>query len=135
MWACNRQFKIVLWTAGSPKIYGHRTEDVLGKNYLELFVDASERKQSKIDCLRIIDNDYVQNNFLAYDVTKSVTHRTMLTNCFRIMDEDTGEPLQAEVAVDISDLELKKDEHRTLREAGLCMVACPKRTHSSIPEK
>lgn len=128
MWACNRKFEIVLWTAGSPKIYGFRKEDAAGKNYLSLFVDPPEREQSEIDCLRIIDEDYVQANFLAWDVTQSGEHRTMLTNCFRIWDEDNGEFLQAEVAVDISDLELRKDEFRTVREAGVARLAEKART-------
>jgi PAS domain S-box-containing protein len=119
MWACNRNFEIVLWAGSAPQIYERAKEEALGKNYLQLFVDPPEREQSEIDCLKIIDLNYVQKNFLAYDDAKDGTRRTMLTNCFRIFDKDRGEYLQAEVALEVGDLELRKEEHRTLREVGI----------------
>jgi len=119
MWACNRNFEIVLWSANCEGIYGHCVADAIGQNYLELFVSPPERRQSEMDCLRIIDEDYVQTNFLAYDVAKDKTTRTVLTNCFRVWDEELGQYLQAELALEVSDLELRKEEHRRLREVGI----------------
>lgn len=128
MWACTKNFEIVLWACDCEKIYGHRMEDAVGKNYLELFVDEPEREQSKIDCTRIIDEDYVQKNFLAYDKAQNRQRRTMLTNCFRVWDEDNGEHLQAEMALEIGDLQLREDEHRTLREVGIARLTERART-------
>ena len=51
----------------------------------------------------------------------------MLTNCFRIWDSVNEEYLQAEVAIEISDLELAVDRHRNLREAGVAYVEQRKR--------
>ncbi|MCK4377354.1 MAG: PAS domain S-box protein [Actinomycetia bacterium] len=123
LWACNRKFEIVLWTGSCESIYQYRKEDVIGKNYLTLFVDGPEKYQSEVDCIKMIDEDYVQKNFLAWDISKDGNRRTMLTNCFRIWDEDNQEYLQAEIALEISDLVLSDREHRTLRELGISRQA------------
>ena len=47
----------------------------------------------------------------------------MLTNCFRIFDEDNNQFLQAEVGLEISDLDQRVGEHRTLREYGIAQRA------------
>lgn len=90
-----------------------------GKSYLTLFVDEPERYQSKEDCDRIINNDYVQHNCLAYDRSKDKKSITMLTNCFRVYDTSSGEYLQAEVGLEVSDLTQKEQEHRSIREVGI----------------
>ncbi len=123
LWACNRDFEIVLWTGICESIYQFKKEDAIGKNYLTLFVDEPERYQSEMDCINMIDEDYIQKNFLAWDISKNGKRRTMLTNCFRIWDEDNQEYLQAEIALEISDLELSDREHRTLRELGISRQA------------
>lgn len=127
VWACNRKYKIVLWTGSTPLIYERNKEGALGKNFLHLFVDEAEREEAKADVLRIIDEDIMFKNFLAYDRAADGTRRTMLTNCFRIWDEDNQEWLQAEVGVNIDDLNLRMDEHRTLRELGMAGLAQQKR--------
>jgi hypothetical protein len=43
----------------------------------------------------------------------------MLTNCFRVFDSKRNCYIQAEVGLEISDLQLKVDEHRRLREVGI----------------
>ena len=122
MWACDQNFKIVLWTKGCEHIYGRRESEALSKNYLNLFIDEPERQQSQEDCLKVINQDHVFKNFLAYDISRDGSRRTMLTNCFRIWDEVTQQHLQAEIALEISDLELRKDEHRSLRELGIALL-------------
>jgi PAS domain S-box-containing protein len=119
MWACDRDFKIILWGGKCEDLYGYSLDQAVGKNYLQLFVDPPERKQSREDCLKIIDEGMVQKNCLAYDKAKDGSQRYMLTNCFRIFDEQAQAYLQAEVALEISDLQLKAEELRTLREAGI----------------
>lgn len=118
MWACDRNFKIVLWTCNCEKMYNVSKEEAIGTDYLELFVDEVEKDQSKLDCLRIIDTDYVQHNFLAFDRRKNSDNIWILTNCFRIYDEENKEYLQAEVALNIEDLEQQERRWRTLRELG-----------------
>jgi len=128
VWACDRNFRIVLWSGRSAEIYQAPPEKALGTNYLELFVDPPERAQSREDCLKIIDEDMVQNNFLAYDRAQDGSRRAMLTNCFRIFDEETKQYLQAEVSVEISDLQLRSEQHRTLREVGVAGLVQTART-------
>ena len=42
----------------------------------------------------------------------------LLTNCFRVIDPRFNEWVQAEIGVDISDLELHEEHHRTIRDVG-----------------
>jgi len=128
IWACNRNFKIVLWSGNCEEIYGFSAEQALGKNYLELFVDPPEREESRKECLKIVEEDTVQKNFLAYDRAKDGSKKTILGHCFRIFDEENNEYLQAEVALEISDLQLSIDKHHTLREAGIDRLAWTMRT-------
>jgi PAS domain S-box-containing protein len=119
MWACDEDFRIVLWNRGAEDIYGYPAEAVLGKSYLELFVDEPEREDSQADTASTLATGVRFKNFLAYDRDPKGAVRYMLTNCFRVTDPDTGKHYAAEVGVEISDLELRKDEHRTLRELGI----------------
>jgi PAS domain S-box-containing protein len=121
-WAADRNFKIVLWSQTSERVYGIPERHALGRDYVDLFVDGPEKQQSREDCIRIIDEDIYYRNFLAYDVARDGSRRTMLTNCFRIWDEESKQHLQAEIGLEISDLELRKDEHRTLREMGVARI-------------
>lgn len=122
VWACDRNFKIVLWNEHSQEVYGYRKDEAFGSDYTELFVDHPEREQAKIDCIKTIDQDVVFKNFIADDIAKNGTRRNMLTNCYRVWDSERNEFLQVEVAVEISDLELRKAEHRTLREVGIALI-------------
>ncbi|MEE6305707.1 PAS domain-containing protein [Plantactinospora veratri] len=119
IWACDRDFQVVLWNRGAEEIYGFTSEEIIGRNYLDMFVDEAERDASLEDCRRIIDTGRRYKNLLAYDADAGGRVRYMLTNCFRITDRETGKRFQAEIGVEISDLELRKDEHRTLRELGI----------------
>lgn len=118
LWACDRNYRIVLWNKACVQVYGHPPETAIGAEFAQLFVDDVEAVQAREDCLKIIDHDVAFKNFLAYDHSKMGTRRTMLTNCFRVWDEGKREYLQAEVALEISDLQLRVEEHRNLRELG-----------------
>jgi PAS domain S-box-containing protein len=122
VWACDRNFRIVLWNSVCEQVYGFNAKEALGADYADLFVDPVEEEQSREDCIRIIDKDVVFRNFLAYDHSANGRRQTMLTNCFRIWDDERQEYLQAEVALEISDLQLRIDEHRTLREVGVARL-------------
>ena len=115
MWACDRNFKIVLWTCGSVCVYGYSKEDTIGRNYLELFVDENEREQSRRDCINVIDNDIVQKNFIATDCSRNGERPMLATNVFRIWDNENQSFLQAEVALDISNIREKIDEYHECR--------------------
>ncbi len=119
MWACDEDFRIVLWNKGAEELYGRSADSVLGERYDTLFIDEAEREQSLADCRKIIREGARFRNFLALDVDSRGRQKQMLTNCFRITDPETGQHYQAEVGLDIVDLELAQTELRTLREVGL----------------
>lgn len=120
IWACDREFKVVLWSKGSMDIYGRSPDEMVGAQYFEKFVDPLEEEQSKEDCIRIIDHNTPHRNFIATDHCGSPgdaeATRLMLTNCFRIVDPVTKIPYQAEIGVDISDLEQRMATYHRLRE-------------------
>lgn len=123
LWASTRECRIVLWTKQAEKIYGYAEHDVLGKDFVCLFVDPPEQADARADCARIVDGNIVFRNFLAYDQRRDGTRLRMLTNCFRIWDEETSQYLQAEVGLEISDLGESEERHRSLREFGLQQLA------------
>jgi len=122
IWASDRNMQILLWGGACAKVYGFTAAQAIGKNYLELFVDPPERKQSREDALKIIDEDVEFTNFIAYDVREDGGNITMLTNCMRVYDDEIGGYVQAELGLDISDLELAKDKWRKLREVGIAFL-------------
>lgn len=124
MWACDEYCKIVLWNKGAEFTYGYTKEEVLGKNYLDLFVDPAEREESAKDCKRILEG-YTQINCCAFDTNKFKNKQLyMLTNLFRIENPlKEGRYLQAEIGIEISDLGLKTREHYSLREIGIANLS------------
>ena len=119
MWACDRNFNIVLWTCKSEKLYDIPKEKALGKNYLNLFVDPIERAQSKKDCLQIIEKDIQQHNCCACDLKPDGSCLMVVTNVFRIWDEEKNDWLQAEVGLDISDYDKNKKILEQIRETEI----------------
>jgi PAS domain S-box-containing protein len=119
MWACDEDFRIVLWNKGAEELYDRSADSVLGERYDTLFIDEAEREQSLADCRKIIREGARFRNFLALDVDSRGRQKQMLTNCFRITDPETGQHYQAEIGLDIAELELAQTELRTLREVGL----------------
>ncbi len=123
MWACDEDYKIVLWNSGAEVIYGHTKEEVLGKSYLDIFIDEAEKEQSQKDCDRVIKEGWVQQNCLAYDHDHKSKSRHMLTNVFRIQSPVNSKQYQAEIGIEISDLGEKHEEHRMLREHGIKKIS------------
>jgi len=122
MWASKGKqgnYEIVLWNKGAEKIYGHHKKQAIGKNYLDLFVCDEERSDSIKDCESIISENKIFRNFLAEDIAEDGSKRIMLTNCFRIWDEEKKEYLQAEIGLDVSEIEKSEQEIRSLRELSI----------------
>lgn len=123
VWACNKDFKIVLWNKKCEEIYNYSKAEAIGKSFLDLFVDGPEKEEARKDCLEIIEHDKRCDNFLAYDNDRKGQRRTMLTNCFRIWGPDANEWLQAEVGLQVDfELKLERHKHQELREIGIEML-------------
>lgn len=118
IWAANKEFRIVLWNEYCRTNYGHSAEEAIGKDYVHLFVDEIEAEDSRKDCLAVIDHAACFTNFLAYDHAKNGTSRTMLTNCFRILDPAAGEYVQVEIGIPAGELDwnIAKEKHKSLRD-------------------
>lgn len=118
IWASTRDFKIVLWNPYCERNYGFARKEALDRDYVDLFVDDMEADDSRKDCLDVIENDKQFRNFLAYDHAKDGTTKTMLTNCFRVYDEERKAFLQVEVGVVANELNLDLAHERlhSLRE-------------------
>lgn len=112
-------YEVVLWNTGAEKIYGYSAKEAIGNNYLTLFVSEEERKQSAIDCESILTGGTVIRNTIAEDKASDGTRRTLLTTCFRIWDDEEGEYLQAEIGLDVSELERIKEHNHSLQEIAL----------------
>lgn len=118
VWACRRNFEIVLWNKRCEHRYACPAKDALGKNFFDLFAHEHERDQGKQDCISIIDDGATFVNFIADDHDANGKAMKMLTNCFRVFDDRHQEYVQAEIGVDISDLHLSEEKHRSIREMG-----------------
>lgn len=112
IWASTRDCKIVLWNKTSESKYGYKALDVIGIDFVDLFVDDLEKEDARRDCAAVVDQDKKFKNFLAYDRAADGATRTMLTNCFRVYDETRNEFLQVEVGVSADELNLAREEER-----------------------
>jgi len=102
IWACDISRKIKLWEGQCEIVYNRKKEQVLGKDFVEEFVATYEKEDAIEDCENIISSGQHMHN-LAED-KDCFGHKifTLYTHCFRIHDVETGEPLQAEMAVRIN---------------------------------
>ena len=102
MWACDEEFIICYWECQCERIYGYSSKEALGKRFLELFVAAPERNQAEIECTKIIEGRSAPGEFInniAVDFDSLGRDVTLMTNCFRIFDEESQKWLQAEIAL------------------------------------
>lgn len=117
IWACDINFKIKLWSGKCKEFYGYSKEQVLGKNYLDIFIAEDERQASKIDCKDIINKGKVFNNCYAEDKTQDGKTLKLLTNCVRV--DNNGQYLQAEMGLEVSDFAEKKEKHTKVIREGI----------------
>jgi PAS domain-containing protein len=102
MWACNIDNKIRLWDHRCQELYGYGYEEAINKSFIDLFVAPDEKIKAELDCIEIIKNNiYIIN--LAGDISKYSNSICLMTNCFKVTDMDSGEDLQAEIGLEISD--------------------------------
>lgn len=109
VWASDRNCIIKMWSGQCESMYGRRKEDVLGKDFVDLFVSPDEQAAARRDQLEIIDNDKEFHN-IANDQGRNGNTLQLITNCFRIKDPQSGEFWNAEMGVAIDYYEEEKKQ-------------------------
>ena len=109
IWASDRNCKITLWAGQCENMYGYNATDMIGKNYIDMFVADDEKVTAAKDHLSIVDDGKPFHN-LARDEHIDGSHPLILTNCFRIRDPKSGEFWYAEMGLNVEffDDELRK---------------------------
>lgn len=116
VWACDRDCRIVFWNKSAARLYGYSREEVLGKDFVELFVNKPERAQARKDCEDIVDNDKFIKN-MAEDIDKSGNTRKLVTQCFAVYDVAGHAGLQVEISYEVQDMDRLQAELRDMQEA------------------
>ena len=80
VWASDRNCIIRLWEGQCEPMYGYKKEDVLGKNYIDLFVAKDEQAAARRDQLEIIDKNATFHN-IANDHGRFGNILRLITNC------------------------------------------------------
>lgn len=111
IWASDRNCIIRFWEGRCETLYGHKKEDVIGKDFVDLFVAPDEQKAAREDQLKIIDSGEVFHN-IANDHAKTGNVLRLLTNCWRMKASDTDEYWNIEMGliVDYYDQEIERLE-------------------------
>lgn len=109
LWATDKDCNIKFWTKNCENYYGRKWKDVKNKNFAYMFVKPEEQRAAHRDCVKIIDDGETFHN-IAEDKNKYGRFDKLITNCFRIYDVETGEALQAEIAVPLPDMQ-KEEEY------------------------
>ena len=90
IWASDRDCIIKFWAGECERLYGYKEADVIGKDFVDLFVAPDEQKAARKDQISIIDNGEIFHN-IANDVAKSGNTLRLLTNCWRGKAPDSDE--------------------------------------------
>lgn len=109
IWASDRNCIIRMWEGQCESMYGRKKEDVLGKDFVDLFVARDEQVAARRDQLEIIDNGKEFHN-IANDQGRNGNTLQLITNCFRIKNPQTGEYWNAEMGVAIDYYEEEKKQ-------------------------
>lgn len=109
IWASDRDCIIRMWEGQCESMYGRKKEDVIGKDFVDLFVARDEQAAARRDQLEIIDNGKEFHN-IANDQGRNGNTLQLITNCFRIKDPKTGEFWNAEMGVAIDYYEEEKKQ-------------------------
>lgn len=109
IWASDRDCIIRMWEGQCESMYGRKKEDVIGKDFVDLFVARDEQAAARRDQLEIIDNGKEFHN-IANDQGRNGNTLQLITNCFRIKDPISGEYWNAEMGVAIDYYEEEKKQ-------------------------
>lgn len=108
VWASDRNCIIKLWMGQCESLYGFSSKEVIGKDFVDLFVAKDEKVAARRDQINIIDNGAIFHN-IANDIGKNGNTLQLITNCRRIIDPVSGECWNAEMGLIIDYLEQEKD--------------------------
>ncbi|HWM95151.1 MAG TPA: ATP-binding protein [Thermoanaerobaculia bacterium] len=106
IWAASGEahdFAVRLWSPGAERLYGFTKEEILGKNYIEKFVNRLERRQAIADH-KVVESTRASYRNLARDQRSNQTTRLMLTQGTAIWHPVLGHYLQGEITVDATDV-------------------------------
>ncbi len=108
IWASDRNCTIKLWEGKCESMYGYSKLEVLGKDYVDLFVATDEKNAARKDQLSIIDDGKVFHN-IANDKGRNGNTLKLITYCSRIQDPKSGEYWNAEIGIPIDCYEEEKE--------------------------
>jgi len=124
VWAADNaenDYAIRLWNPTAERVYGFTREEVMGANYVNLFVNPSERSMAKDDHEHIIRAGKEFGwDFATEDIAKDGTVRTILANAFRVWDEANQRFIVAEVGIDLT--EFGRSSQQLNRVSGLSLL-------------
>lgn len=109
IWAAsgeNNNYAVQLWSPGAELLYGFTKDEILGKNYIETFVNRLEQRQAIADHKALEDKRKPYRN-LARDQRNDKTTRLMLTQGIALWHPVLQHYLQGEVNVDATDVPTK----------------------------
>lgn len=109
MWASDRNCIIRMWEGQCESMYGRKKEDVLGQDFVDLFVARDEQPAARRDQLEIIDKGKEFHN-IANDQGRNGNTLQLITNCFRVKDPRSGEYWNAEMGIAIDYYEEEKEQ-------------------------
>lgn len=98
IWASDRNCIVRFWKGQCETLYGYRESEVIGKDFVELFVADDEQKAAREDQLKIIDFGEVFHN-IANDHAKNGNTLRLLTNCWRMKAPDSDEYWNVEMGL------------------------------------
>lgn len=98
IWASDRNCVVRFWKGKCESLYGYREADVIGKDFVDLFVADDEQKAAREDQLKIIDSGEVFHN-IANDHAKNGNTLKLLTNCWRMKALDSDEYWNVEMGL------------------------------------
>lgn len=114
IWACDRECRIVYWNGGAERLYGYRSDEAMGRDFVELFVNPPERLKARLDCVDIIENDRNIRN-MADDIDKYGTTRRLVTQCFALYNVGGHDGIQVELSYEVQDIDRLGEELRALQ--------------------
>src|SRR5437588_12858182 len=106
LWAASGEadhFAVRLWSPGAELLYGYSQDEVLGRNYIETFVNRLERRQAIVDH-KIVETTRRPYRNLARDRRRDKTTRLMLTQGIALWHPVLQHHLQGELTVDATDV-------------------------------